>query len=216
MSYWFKDYEVLGTVTIGGVDYTSVVGVLYADTSADLPSRLIGTRALAISSTCHVIDTGEDYMLDTYGNWNLQQSATSVTLDLSGYYTSAETDTAISDAITDFQTNTADHRYLRVGTGTTLADGTNLNSCTTLGKYRNSNASNGCRNMPLEVAGRPFTLTVENMYGNQRYKQTLWLGQANYVDRFYWRIMTTNDPDTGWSDWYKVTGTAVPTDVPTP
>lgn len=214
MSYWFKEYATLGKVTINSVQYDSVVGVLFADTYADLPSRIIGTKALAISSTCTVVDTGLKYMMDTYGNWNLMP--TGVQLDLTGYYTSAETDTEISDAITDFQTNTADHRYLRVGTGTSIADGTNLNTCTTLGKFRNSNASNGCRNMPLEVAGRPFTLTVENMYGNQRYKQTLWLGQANYVDRFYWRIMTTNDTDTGWSDWYKVTGTAVPTDVPTP
>lgn len=138
---------------------------------------------------------------------------TTISTALSDYYTSTETDTAISDAITAYQTDTADHRYLRIGTGTALSNGTDINTCKTLGKYRNSNASNGCRNMPLEVAGRPFTLVVENMYGASRYKQTLWLGQSLVVDRWYYRIMTN---DTDWSDWYKVEGTAVATDVPTP
>lgn len=118
--------------------------------------------------------------------------------------------TAIGDAITD-ATAMYDERYLRIGTGTAVENGTDFNTLKTRGKFRNGNANNGCRNMPQEVAGRPFTVVVENMYGASRYKQTLWLGQSGYVDRFYWRIMTN---DTTWSDWYKVTGTVVTTDVP--
>lgn len=211
MSYWVKDYTKFNDVTINGVTYAGVVGHCLADTVSDLPPRIQGTKALLIGSDCEIVSTGDKYEMDTYGNWHIQPRA--ISLDLTGYYTSTETDTAISDAITDFQTNTADHRYLRVGAGTALSNGTDLNNCKTLGKYRNANASNGCRNMPLEVAGRPFTLTVENMYANSRYKQTLWLGQSAVVDRWYYRIMTN---DTDWSDWFKVAGTSVPTDVPTP
>lgn len=88
----------MGTITIGGTDYTSVVGECVADTVSDLPPRIIGTKALAISSTCDIVDTGDKYEMDTYGNWHLQPKG--VTLDLTGYYTSAQTDSAISAGVT--------------------------------------------------------------------------------------------------------------------
>lgn len=188
----------------------------FVDVVTDLPAyNYFNGFRIFPPSKMTVIDTSTDYRIDEAGNWYPVNDSgnVSVTLDLTGYYTSTETDTEISDAITDFQNNIADHRYLRIGTGTAVSNGTDLNTLKILGKYRNSNANNGCRNMPLEVSGRPFTLTVENMYGASRYKQTLWLGQALVVDRWYYRIMTN---DTDWSDWYKVEGTAVQTDVPTP
>ena len=211
MSFWYYTFDGVQDVSgdVGGI------GVCYADKETDIGSRTAFTgKVLLGGSTCHAIAEGSDWMLDSSGVWHKQPDPHTTQLDISGYYTSAETDTAIASAISTAQT-TFDSRYLRIGTGSAITDGTDLNSLTTLGKFRNANANNGCRNMPLEIAGRPFTLLVENTYGNQRYKQTLWLGQSGYTDRFYWRIMTTNNDWTG-ADWYKVSGTAVATDVPTP
>ena len=143
--------------------------------------------------------------MDSGGTWRLQPSPTTTQLDLSGYYTSAETDTAIATALNTEMTTVFDTRYLRIGTGTAVPDGTDFNSLT-VGKFRSTNNNNGCTNMPSEASGRPFIVLVENMYGTQRLKQTLWLGQSGFTDRFYWRIQTSNNSWTG-VDWYKVTGT---------
>lgn len=213
MSNYLYKTEQVGTYTSGYVD---VIGTVICDSFADLPAPTDFQSdgvTLKMGSTAIMIDSGDIYKMDSAGVWMLQPSPTSlsttVTLDLTGYYNSTQTDSAISAAITDFQTNTADHRYLRIGTGSALANNTDLDTVTTIGKYYNGNSSNGCSNMPSEVAGRPFTISVENTANSARVRQTMWMSQSGYIDRFYWRAQYTSGGQAVWSPWYKVTGTAV-------
>ena len=118
MSYWVKDYTKFNDVTINGVTYTGVVGHCLADTVSDLPPRIQGTRALLIGSDCEIVSTGDKYEMDTYGNWHIQPKAFS--LDLTGYYTSAETDSAISTGVTT-AINALDVSSVSIGADETLA-----------------------------------------------------------------------------------------------
>ena len=187
MSYWLQEWTAVQDVS----GTAGVIGKCYADTEADIGSRSAFTgKTLLATSTCHAIAEGSDWEMDSSGTWHKQPDPHTTQLDLSGYYTSAE----------------SDERYARIGTGTSVANGTNLDTLKTIGKYRNSNASNGCTNMPSEVSGRPFTLLVENTYSPNRVRQTMWMGQQAFTGVFYWRMMYN---DTTFSGWYKVEGTPV-------
>lgn len=196
--------QTLGEIV--GSEQEIVVDIII-DTPLDLPAQnALSPYKIVCPSTARCV-SGERFMMRSNGSW-VQQPDTHLALDLTGYYTIAQTDSAIASAVLSFQ-NTADNRYKRIGTGETVADGTNLDKLTQPGKYRNANANNGCSNMPSEVAGRPFTVDVENTYSSSRSRQTLWLGQSGFIDRFYWRTQYTSGGVAVWSSWYKVTGTAV-------
>ena len=66
---------------------------LIADTFTDLPSNSTALTYL-LGSYAKTVDTGKEYYIDSSGTWNEQPSG--ISLDLTGYYTSAETDTLLS------------------------------------------------------------------------------------------------------------------------
>ena len=220
MSYWFKDYEVLGTVTISGVDYQSVVGVLYADTSADLPPRLVGSRALAISSTCTDVSTGDKYMMDTYGNWNLQPTSTSVSLDLSGYYTSAEVDAAITAAVNsalasytttaDMNTaiNTAIMTTQYTNRGTEPADGADILDLP-VGRYFKSSNAQTLVNIPSTFTGAACVFEIRNTTTTTgtRMRIDFWSCSPNN-EPHYWFAVKASTPAV-WKPWIEMTGTVL-------
>ena len=195
---------------INYVDWPAENGIIAqccCDTVAELPAvnAFPTFGLLATTSTCRVIDTDELYQLNSLGVWKKKTQATSVALDLTGYYTADQIDALFQSMMTD----TFDHRYLRIGTGFRLDDGTDLDTVTERGKYNNVNADNGCLHMPAEVAGRPFTLNVENTPRADRVRQTMWMSQVTVIDRFFWRTQYTSAGAAVWSSWYKVTGSAV-------
>lgn len=171
-----------------------IIALLCCDTVSELPAvsdfPTFGT--LAPTSTCKVIDTDEVYQLNTVGVWKIKQQATSVALDLSGYFTSEQ----------------SDQRYMRSGTGTTVPDGTDLDTLTNVGTYRNGNANNGCTNMPNDWHV-PFRVVVENTYNPARVRQTWYGGQAATVSAYYYRTQYTSGGVAVWSSWYKVEGTPI-------
>lgn len=95
MSAYLADYALW--TNQGGI-----VGKVYCDTAADLPATTafsdFGT--LTVSTKAYVISTGQVYMLNGSGSWVLQPSENNIQLDLTGYYTSAQTDSAISAGVT--------------------------------------------------------------------------------------------------------------------
>lgn len=66
---------------------------IVADTAADLPANTTALSYL-LGTYAKTVDTGDEYYIDSNGSWILQPSPNQ--LDLTGYYTSAETDTLLS------------------------------------------------------------------------------------------------------------------------
>lgn len=91
MSAYLADYAMW-------TNQNGIVGKVYCDTAADLPATTafsdFGT--LTVSTKAYVISTGQVYMLNGSGSWVLQPSENNIQLDLTGYYTSAQTDAAIT------------------------------------------------------------------------------------------------------------------------
>lgn len=196
MSYWVKDYTKFNDVTIDGTTYNGIVGHCLADTASDLPPRIQGTKALLIGSECEIVSTGDKYTMDTYGNWHLQPRETSVALDLSGYYTSAEVEQAISDAIRAFIV------------GDTIQANYDLNNFTTVGHMNcAATIANSCANRPLgmnQTGG--FGVTNTLIYSadgtTDKVRQDLIYnvtGSNLAKNRAFWRIYSS----AGWSPWFE-------------
>lgn len=80
-----------------------VRAVLIADTASDLPSSTTDLIWL-LGSSAKVVDDGSEYYINSNGVWVQQPSSNQ--LDLTGYYTSAETDTLLAgkqDSLTSAQ-----------------------------------------------------------------------------------------------------------------
>lgn len=74
------------------------------DAQSDLPGvNDLSPYKITSPSTCYVIADGSKWMLNSGDLW-VQQPA-GVSLDLSGYYTSAQTDSAISTALSGYATS---------------------------------------------------------------------------------------------------------------
>lgn len=82
---------------------------LIADTVTDLPSNSTALTYL-LGSYARVIDTGKEYYIDSSGTWIEQPSE--ISLNLSGYYTAAQTDSLLAgkqDNLTQAQLDTIDN-----------------------------------------------------------------------------------------------------------
>ena len=106
------------------------------DTSADLPAQnALSPYTIVCPSTARTVD-GERYMMNSAGTWILQPEG--VTLDLTGYYTSAEVDAAILAALTSYaQKSDVIPEAEKRGTLiiSTVADKFDILSITTPGRY---------------------------------------------------------------------------------
>lgn len=83
-----------------------VRATLVADTFSDLPSNTTDLIWL-LGSSAKVVDDGNEYYINSSGVWALQPNQ-SIQLDLTGYYTSAQTDTLLAgkqDSLTSAQIN---------------------------------------------------------------------------------------------------------------
>ena len=102
MSTFIKSIKQVGTYSSGNAD---ALMEIYGDTAGDLPAQNDYTGyTIYMGSTFKDISTGDKYEIDSAGNWHLQPSDHTTILDLSGYYTSAEVDSAIASALTAYST----------------------------------------------------------------------------------------------------------------
>lgn len=189
----------------GVQDVSGTVGVIaqcFGDTEADKPARGAFTGyTLLAQSTFHAIAEGTDWMMDTSGTWHKQPDAHTTQLDLSGYYTSAEVDAAISAAI----------RASVVGSD--IPANYDLDTFVDVG-HKNCSAVNAqsCAHRPLGNQNGGFGVTNTLIYTAEgsadRVRQELIYnvtGQNVARNRTFWRYLSS----AGWSDWYEVNTTVV-------
>lgn len=200
--------QTLGEIV--GTEQEIVVDIII-DTPLDLPAQnALSPYKIVCPSTARCV-SGERYMMRSNGSW-VQQPDTHLALDLTGYYTSAETDSAISSALSTYynqsqvDTLLANRYSLAVVTGSGIPNGTDLDTWTQIGRFQNSNANNGCTNTP-ESRTNPFWLINERTYTTGRVKQTYYMGQQSNFHIFYWRVQYNSNLD--WSQWAKFEGVLV-------
>ena len=175
-----------------------IVGKIYCDAVSDLPAQNAFPEygTLVMSSKAYIVPTGDVYMMDSSGSWYLQPRENSVALDLSGYYTSAEVEQAITDAIRAFVV------------GDTIPANYDLNDFVEVG-HKNCAATiaNSCQNRPLgmnQTGG--FGVTNSLIYTAEgttdKVRQDLIYnvtGNNLAKNRAFWRIYSS----AGWSPWFE-------------
>lgn len=89
--------------------------------------------------------------------------------------------------------------------GTALASGTDLDTLTR-GVYYSSGASVSASLLNCPVIGGAFRLiTLDSGYGSENLNMQIILSGASIAIAMWYRKKTS----TGWSPWYKVTGTEI-------
>lgn len=188
-----------------GVRSIMVEGI--ADTAADLPQNT-AQLVYIIGSYADVIDTGDRYKINSFGQW-IQQPRQN-TFD--NVYTKSEIDAMFAPVSQSAADSTG---YLNAGgvfssiwsqvfglnTVRNLIAGDDLNVITTVGIYRvtNSVAAAQILNIPHTQSGG--RLIVSNLGSGDRYFQIyIALGI-----RFYIRAVATSAQT--WSHWYEYGGT---------
>ena len=197
--------DPIGTFTSGRQD---VLATVLCDTQADLPGAddfpgfhlIIGTKAEVMDGTL--------WRMLSSGTWQQQPAPHTVQLDLSGYYTTAQT-----DALDAGLQSQIDLTY-KLNTSTVLTDpdpdnGVYADLWDTLipfGTYlRTSNVSD-VQHLPTGFTGG-FKAIIERGLTNARRVITLFKvsGTGSVGDEFYRCILGAG----GTGTWYKYTGVAV-------
>lgn len=195
-----------GTVTI-------ICHVL-CDSQSDLPAATaVSGYLMALGTTAECADDGTKWMMDSAGTWHPQPSG--VSLDLTGYYTSAQVDALVAGlqpmltfdaAPTSMSTNpvTSGGVFAALWSLTDIASGTDLDTLTTLGIYR-------CRTGTITD-----TLSHCPITGGSGFR--LIVNRTSHITKYYQFLMpaSPSDPnlylrkyDGSWGSWYKWTGVAV-------
>lgn len=172
---------------ISGSNQDIVIDAI-VDTPSDLPAQNdLSPYVIVCPSTIRCV-SGERYMMDSGGSWILQPSPTTTQLDLSGYYTAAE----------------SDDRYQRTGTGTTISN-TDVDTLP-IGRFRNTSTTHGCTNLPTDLLNRPFQIDCEDMAVAGRHRQKAYGTQSSTIGMFWMRGQYTSGGVLVWSPWYQFTG----------
>lgn len=180
---------------------------IYVDTAADLPT----TAAIAAAgnvdplpgSRCIVCDSGQEYILDSTGNWNRVQGEI-----YSNVYTQTQIDnmlSAIGSQITAMQQDILDISPGFFQLGTVIEDNTDLNTLTVPGVYISTSGSKTGTLINCPVSSSPFRLEVKYTALTTRYIQTLQAGATNIYTRN--KYTDTTPQVTGWNHWYRFSGT---------
>lgn len=198
----------------------NIVGQLYCDTVSELPAVNDFTEGTLIApSRCDVIDTSETYILNTAGVWKIKKG-NEVTLDLTGYYTSAQVDAAITSAINtalasytttaDMNTaiNTAIMTTQYTNRGTEPADGTDILDLP-VGRYYKSQNAQTLINIPSTFAGAACVFEIRNTTTTTgtRMRIDFWSCSPNN-EPHYWFAVKASTP-AEWKPWIEMTGTVL-------
>lgn len=210
--------QTLGEIV--GSEQEIVVDII-VDTPLNLPAQnALSPYKIVSPSTVRCV-SGERFMMRSNGSWVQQPADATISLDLSGYYTSVETDSAIAAALSSYytgsQTDSAiaaaiSAEYAKIGTA--IPDNADLHSADydIPGIYYKSSNATTCVNLPSNFAGAAFTLEVRNtttVNGN-RVRHILKPAapvSGNPVPHI-WEEYKTGTPAT-WRDWVDFSGTIV-------
>lgn len=212
MSNLLLSADPVGVYTSGS---QNVLGHVICDTVADLPAPTDFTgQVLVMGSWADIIQTGDSYKMHSDGTWELQPAPTTTQLDLSGYYTSAEVDSAISTALSAY-TNTTDMNNAintaimvtqYTNRGTEPADGTDILSLP-VGRYFKSSAAQTLVNTPSTFNGQACVFDIRNT--------TTTTGTRMRID--FYSCAPSNEPHywfavkagtlADWKPWIEMTGT---------
>lgn len=208
-------------------DQNGIVGKIYCDSVSDLPATndFPDYGTLVLSSKSYIVPTGDVYMMDGAGTWHLQPRENSVSLDLSGYYTSAEVDSAISSALSGYYTAAqvnsvigialsdyytsaqVDEAISASNIGTAGAADENLNNFTEIGhRYWSASNANTLANRPLGTQPGAFSAQNFPIGIDTQNPRVLQMGVYNVVsgvaqNRIFLRFLSSS----GWSGWYETT-----------
>lgn len=189
MSWWMQKYS--GVQDVSGT--TGVIAECYADTESDIGTRTdFSGFTLLASSTCHVIDDGSDWMLDTAGTWHKQPDQHTTQLDLSGYYTKSEVDAAVAAA-----------SIAALGSGSELPANSDLDTLLSAGSwYCAATNANTCANRPLGTTTGGFGVKNLVYFGDNRIVQLLVYNviSGTAFNRFFVRVYRS----TGWGAWDEI------------
>ena len=199
-------------------DENGIIAQCCCDTAAELPAvnafATYGT--LAATSTCRVINESATYQLNTAGVWKKKTDATSVALDLSGYYTSAEVDSAISAALASY-TNTADMNTAindaimltqYTNRGTEPANGTDILTLT-VGRYYKSQNAQTLVNIPSNFTGQACIFVIRNTTTTTGTRMRIdFYSCSPSNDPHYWFSIKAGTP-AEWKAWIDITGAAL-------
>lgn len=186
------------------------------DTAADLPAQnALSPYTIVCPSTARTVD-GERYMMNSAGTWILQPEG--VTLDLTGYYTSAEVDAAIAAALASY-TNTADMNTAintaimntqYINRGTEPADGTDILDLTPGRYYKSANAQT-LVNIPSTFSGAACSFVIRDTTTTTGSRRRIEFYSAAPVggnaEPHFWFTYKTGSGSGTWRAWVEMTGT---------
>lgn len=216
--------DPIGTFTSGRQD---VLATVLCDAQADLPGAddfpgfhlIIGTKAEVMDGTL--------WRMLSSGTWQQQPAPHTVQLDLSGYYTSAEVDSAISSALSGYYTAVqvdseiasalssyytsaqVDAAIAANNLGTAGSANENLNDFTEIGhKYWSASNASTLSNRPLGTQSGAFSAQNFPIGIDPQNPRVLQMGIYNVVsgvaqNRIFLRILSSS----GWSGWFENTMT---------
>lgn len=211
MSYRLTKIVPLSGNTGGTV---TIIAHVLCDSQSDLPAANAEAGYLmALGTTAECADDGTKWMMDSAGTWHPQPSG--VSLDLTGYYTSAQVDTIIAglqplltfdSAPTSMSTNpvTSGGVFAALWSLTDIVNGTDLDTLTTIGIYRcrTGTITDTLSNCPI-TGGTGFRLVVNRTSHTTKYYQFLMPASPSDPNLYLRKY------DGSWGSWFKWTGVAV-------
>ena len=197
------------------------IGVIICDTVSDLPAvNAFSGISLYMGSVADIIQTGDRYKLNSSGTWIKQPAPTTTQLDLSGYYTDAETDAAISAALASYSDTAgltaaiAAANYFIYGDTITATSDSHFDLQTMAPLGAQSQLTVGC--WGFGASARPYIDNLPPSFPNVGGGQ-IRIKQNQVINRFImeitsnsvagsgiiWRCWYTS---SGWGSWYKYEG----------
>lgn len=217
MSKLLYKTEQVGDFASGTVD---VIGHVICDTTADLPTSTefqTDGVTLLMGSTADIIQDGTRYKMDSSGTWVQQPSE--FQLDLTSYYTSAQTDAAIAAALSSYPTYTdvtneitlAMTNVYQLDTWQEIPNNTDLLTLP-IGRYVKVTGLNTLVNRPTGYTGG-ILLIVErignNSTPNGRRRITLFPISESFNTVSHYCILENATTPNTWGSWVRFDGGTV-------
>lgn len=204
MSAILIDAEPVGTYSSGR---QNCVGLVYCDTQADLPGADDFTCHLMLGSKAEIMD-GTVWRMKSDGTWEQQPAPNTTQLDLSGYYTSNQTDAAISVALSGYYTSVeVDAAIAANNIGVAGSANEDLDNFTAVGhRYWSASNASTLSNRPLGTQSGAFSAQNFPIGIDPQNPRVLQMGIYNVVsglaqNRIFLRILSSS----GWSGWFENT-----------
>lgn len=154
---------------------------LIADSVSDLPANTTALTYL-LGTHARTVDTGDIYYIDSTGTW-IQQPPPNQ-LDLTGYYTSAETDSLLSgkqDSLTAAQLN-AVNSGITLETVSTFPDIVDIGAKNMIKFYETATAGGG--NAAINSNGYSVTLSGSSSVTGMKMADIIGLENATYILKY--------------------------------